>query len=49
MFAAVGLGGQVALADPGTRTIVVRLGAGTLAGPAPYTFADAARVVTWAG
>ena len=48
MFAALGLGGQVALADPGSDTIVVRLGPGSLSMSDRYSFADAARVVTWA-
>jgi CubicO group peptidase (beta-lactamase class C family) len=44
---ALGLGNQVVQVDPGTRTVVVRLGPG-LALPVPPTFgpAEASRVVT---
>lgn len=46
LFSALGLGGQVAMVDPGSRTIVVRLGdSGT---GDRYGLRDAARVVTWA-
>lgn len=45
LFSAIGLRGQVALVDPGSRTIVVRLGPSTSDGYGPR---DAARVVTWA-
>lgn len=47
LYAALGLGGQVAMVDPRSRTIVVRLGEPS--GPAgSYGLRDAARVVTWA-
>lgn len=46
LYSAIGLGGQIAMVDPGTRTIVVRLGPPTSAG---FGLRDAARVVTWAG
>ena len=49
MYAALGFGGQVVLVDPGSGTVVVRLGTlgtGSAPGAAPYTVADAARVVT---
>ncbi|WP_165807185.1 serine hydrolase domain-containing protein [Nocardioides currus] len=45
MFAALGLGGQVLLVDPGSGTIVVRLGTDSLAGQ-NQAFAEAAAVVT---
>jgi CubicO group peptidase (beta-lactamase class C family) len=45
-YAALGLGGQVLLVDPRSRTIVVRLGRPDLTDRAAYGFADAARVVT---
>ena len=45
LFAALGFGGQVLLVDPVSDTVVVRLADATF-GPATYTFADAARVVT---
>lgn len=45
-YAAIGLGGQVVLVDPGSRTVVVRLGRPDLTAPATYGFADATRVVT---
>lgn len=49
MYAAVGFGGQVVLVDPGSRTIVVRLGEPNVEGRlSTYEFADAARVVTYA-
>ena len=43
LFAALGFGGQVLLVDPGSDTIVVRLGD---PGEGDYDIADAARVVT---
>jgi CubicO group peptidase (beta-lactamase class C family) len=49
MYAALGFGGQVVLVDPGSGTVVVRLGsAGTGASPTAgeYSIADAAKVVT---
>ena len=49
MYAALGFGGQVVLVDPGSGTVVVRLGTlgtGSTPGADPYTFADAANVVT---
>lgn len=45
-YAALGLGGQVLLVDPRSRTVVVRLGRPDLTDRAAYGFADAARVVT---
>jgi CubicO group peptidase (beta-lactamase class C family) len=51
MYAALGFGGQVVLVDPGSGTVVVRLGTlgtGGAAGASPFTVADAARVVTQA-
>jgi CubicO group peptidase (beta-lactamase class C family) len=47
MFWAIGLGNQIVQVDPGTGTVVVRLGAGE-ARPTPPTFgvAEASRVVT---
>ena len=49
MFSAVGFGGQIVLIDPGSRTIVVRLGEPNVDGQlATYGFKDAARVVTHA-
>lgn len=46
VFAALGLGGQVLLVDPTSRTIVVRMGPGSLTNRNGYGFADAARVIT---
>lgn len=47
MFFALGLGGQVIAVDPGTRTVVTRLGPPTYPpGTARFTTADAARVAT---
>jgi CubicO group peptidase (beta-lactamase class C family) len=46
VFAALGLGGQVLLVDPSTRTMVVRLGAPAQSGQEAYGFTDAARVLT---
>ena len=47
MFWALGLGNQVVQIDPGSRTVVVRLGTAE-SRPRPPTFgpAEAARVVT---
>lgn len=45
LFSALGFGGQVAMVDPASRTMVVRLGPGNRH---DYSLADAARVVTWA-
>ncbi len=45
-YAALGLGGQVLLVDPRSRTVVVRLGRPDLSDRAAYGFADAAEVVT---
>ena len=42
-YAAIGFGGQVLLVDPGSDTVVVRLGA---PGDGDYDVADAARIVT---
>ena len=46
MFSAQGLGGQTVLVDPGSRTVVVRLGLLPDSPDRAYTTADAARVVT---
>ena len=49
MYAALGFGGQVVLVDPGSGTVVVRLGtlgSGAAAGAEPYSIASAAKVVT---
>ncbi len=48
LYSAIGLGGQIAMVDPRSRTIVVRLGASSSDAEQPYGLADAARVVTWA-
>ncbi len=45
LFSAIGLGGQIAMVDRRSHTIVVRLGPGT---GDDYGLRDAARVVTWA-
>lgn len=45
MYWALGLGGQIVQVDPGSDTVVVRLGPGTLTDPAP-TPDKTARVVT---
>ncbi|WP_036508742.1 serine hydrolase domain-containing protein [Nocardioides sp. URHA0020] len=47
IFSAIGLGGQIAMVDPASRTIVVRLGTAA-PGVQPYGLRNAARVVTWA-
>ncbi|QZY30478.1 serine hydrolase domain-containing protein [Nocardioides coralli] len=46
LFAALGLGGQVLLVDPGTDTLVVRLGLLASERGRSYSVSDAARVVT---
>ena len=46
VFAALGLGGQVLLVDPSSRTMVVRLGLPAQAGEEAYGFGNAARVLT---
>lgn len=46
LYAALGFGGQVVLVDPGSGTVVVRLGKGNRSDPDAYTVADAARVLT---
>ena len=48
LFSAIGLGGQIAMVDPGSRTIVVRIGPAKAAPAGAYTLQDAARAVTWA-
>jgi len=51
MYAALGFGGQVVLVDPGSGTVVVRLGTlGVGASPTagPYDVSQAAQVVTQA-
>ena len=45
VFAALGFGGQVLLVDPGSRTMVVRLGLPAQAGAESYGFARAASVL----
>lgn len=45
LYSAIGFGGQIAMVDPGSHTIVVRIGPG---GDHGYGLTDAARVVTWA-
>ena len=46
LYSAIGYGGQIAMVDRRSRTIVVRLG--SAADEDPYGLADATRVVTWA-
>jgi CubicO group peptidase (beta-lactamase class C family) len=46
MYWALGLGNQIVAVDPGSETVVVRLGAGPEGGAAGFEQADAARVVT---
>lgn len=47
LFTAQGLGGQIIMVDPGSETVVVRLGEGTIADIEPgFDAAEAARVVT---
>ena len=48
LFAALGLGGQVLLVDPSTRTMVIRLGLPARAGEEAYGFDRAATVLTQA-
>jgi CubicO group peptidase (beta-lactamase class C family) len=48
LFSAIGLGGQIAMVDRRSATIVVRLGPGKLVDADSYGLRDAARVVTWA-
>ena len=48
LYSAIGLGGQIAMVDPGTRTIVIRLGRTAPGAAKPYGLRNAARVVTWA-
>ena len=48
LFSAIGLGGQIAMVDPASRTIVVRLGPGQPGPEGAYGLRNAARVVTWA-
>jgi CubicO group peptidase (beta-lactamase class C family) len=49
MYWAIGLGDQLIQVDPGTKTVVVRLGKPELdPKPPTFTFADAAKVVTQA-
>ena len=45
LYSAIGLGGQIAMVDPESGTIVVRLGPSNGGG---FGLRDAARVVTWA-
>jgi CubicO group peptidase (beta-lactamase class C family) len=46
LFSAVGFAGQIAMVDPGSRTIVLRIGPASAG--RDYGLHDAARVVTWA-
>jgi CubicO group peptidase (beta-lactamase class C family) len=48
VFAAIGLGGQVLLVDPGSRTMVVRLGSPAQPGATAYDVGDAADVLVGA-
>ncbi|HSU01730.1 MAG TPA: serine hydrolase domain-containing protein [Nocardioides sp.] len=48
VYAALGLGGQVLLVDPTSRTMVIRLGAPAQAGEEAYGLGDAAAVLTGA-
>lgn len=48
LFSAIGLGGQIAMVDRQSRTIVVRLGPGQPGPEGAYGLRNAARVVTWA-
>lgn len=48
LYSASGLGGQIAMVDPRSRTIVVRLGTASSSDDGPYALAHASRVVTWA-
>ncbi|GAA4714152.1 serine hydrolase domain-containing protein [Nocardioides conyzicola] len=48
LFSAIGLGGQIAMVDPATRTIVVRIGPGQAGPEGAYGLRNAARAVTWA-
>ena len=48
LFSAIGLRGQIAMVDRRTRTIVVRIGLGSVHPETAYNLRDAARVVTWA-
>ena len=47
LYSAIGLGGQIAMVDPRSGTIVVRLGKAS-PGVQPYGLRNAAKVVTWA-
>ena len=48
-FAALGFGGQVVAVDPGSQTVVVRMGDPVIGDAlTTYTFGDAARVLTYA-
>jgi CubicO group peptidase (beta-lactamase class C family) len=46
MYWALGLGNQIVQVDPGSRTVVVRLGAGDGPGGPPFGQAETSRVVT---
>lgn len=46
MFWAIGLGNQIVQVDPGSRTVVVRLGPGQRPSPPTFGPADASRIVT---
>jgi hypothetical protein len=47
MYTAQGLGGQIVMVDPGSETVVVRLGAGSIGDPTGgFRAQEAARVLT---
>lgn len=48
VYAAIGLGGQVTFVDPGSRTVVVRLGGAGGQSDQTFGLATASRAVTWA-
>jgi CubicO group peptidase (beta-lactamase class C family) len=48
LFSAIGLGGQIAMVDRRSRTIVIRLGRNAPGSAQPYGLRNAARTVTWA-
>jgi CubicO group peptidase (beta-lactamase class C family) len=48
LFSAIGLGGQIAMVDRASRTIVVRIGPGQPGPEGAYGLRNAARAVTWA-
>lgn len=48
LFSAIGLRGQIAMVDRRSRTIVVRIGLGSVDPETAHNLRDAARIVTWA-